>query len=96
MAWAPTYASRTASTGQWNVMASADDSRASETVSLMEGYASFLRAIREASALRSRPLSIQREVQDEPEAVLREETGAAPDDDVPTLIAGQITGSTRR
>jgi len=62
----------------------------SPRVGLMEGYDRFMRVIHEAPALRSRLWSIQQEVQDNLETALREETGAAPDDSLPTLIAGQI------
>ncbi|MBW8821742.1 MAG: TetR/AcrR family transcriptional regulator, partial [Streptomyces sp.] len=40
--------------------------------------------------LRSRLWSIQQEVQENLETTLREETGAAPGDPLPALIAGQI------
>lgn len=56
----------------------------SPRVGLMEGCDRFMKAIHEAPALRSRLWSIQQEVQDDLEAALREETGAAPDDPLPT------------
>ncbi|MDX3548179.1 TetR/AcrR family transcriptional regulator [Streptomyces europaeiscabiei] len=59
-------------------------------VGLTEGYDRFMKAIHEAPALRSRLWSIQQEIQDNLEAALREETGAADDDSLPTLIAGQV------
>ncbi|MFJ6572963.1 TetR/AcrR family transcriptional regulator [Streptomyces sp. NPDC091292] len=62
----------------------------SPRVGLMAGYASFLRVIHDAAALRSRLWSLQQEVLENLEDTLREETGAAPDDPLPTLMAGQI------
>ncbi|GGX41866.1 TetR/AcrR family transcriptional regulator [Streptomyces fructofermentans] len=59
-------------------------------VGLMEGYDRFMRVIHDAPALRSRLWSLQQEVHDDLEATLRGETGAAPDDPVPGLMAGQI------
>ncbi|MFI1440889.1 TetR/AcrR family transcriptional regulator [Streptomyces fructofermentans] len=59
-------------------------------VGLMEGYDRFMRVIHDAPALRSRLWSLQQEVHDDLEATLRGETGAAPDDTVPGLMAGQI------
>ncbi|SPF05811.1 TetR/AcrR family transcriptional regulator [Streptomyces sp. MA5143a] len=62
----------------------------SPRVGLMLGYDRFMSVIHEAPALRSRLWSIQQEIQDNLEKVLREETGAPADDPAPTLIAGQI------
>ena len=62
----------------------------SPRVGLMEGYDRFMRVIHDAPALRSRLWSLQQEVHDGLEAALREETGAAPDDPTPGLMAGQI------
>jgi AcrR family transcriptional regulator len=62
----------------------------SPRLGMMEGYDRFMRVIHEAPALRSRLWAIGQEVLDNLEAALREETGAAPDDPLPTLIAGQI------
>ncbi|MFI5688837.1 TetR/AcrR family transcriptional regulator [Streptomyces sp. NPDC051636] len=62
----------------------------SPRVGLMEGYDRFMRVIHEAPPLRSRLWSLQQEVQDNLEAALREETGAADGDPLPGLIAGQI------
>ena len=62
----------------------------SPRLGLMEGYDRFMRVIHEAPALRSRLWAIGQEVLDNLEAALREETGAAPDDPLPTLIAGQV------
>ncbi|MFJ9709315.1 TetR/AcrR family transcriptional regulator [Streptomyces sp. NPDC101234] len=62
----------------------------SPRVGLMPGYAQFLRVIEEASALRSRLWVIGQEVQAKAEEALREDTGAAADDPMPQLIAGQL------
>ncbi|MEU3527265.1 TetR/AcrR family transcriptional regulator [Streptomyces sp. NPDC038707] len=62
----------------------------SPRVGLMDGYDRFMRVIREAPALRSRLWSLQQETHDNLEATLREETGAAGDDPLPDLMAGQI------
>ncbi|MEU0332506.1 helix-turn-helix domain-containing protein [Streptomyces sp. NPDC006193] len=62
----------------------------SPRVGLTEGMGRFLRVVHEAPALRSRLWSLQQEMQDALVAALREETGAADDDPLPHLIAGQI------
>ncbi|MFJ3302854.1 TetR/AcrR family transcriptional regulator [Streptomyces sp. NPDC086549] len=62
----------------------------SPRVGLIPGYARFMRVIEEAPALRSRLWAIQQEIQANLEAVLREEAGAAEDDPLPALMAGQI------
>ncbi|MDH6627518.1 AcrR family transcriptional regulator [Streptomyces sp. LBL] len=62
----------------------------SPRVGLMEGYDRFMRCIHDAPPLRSRLWSLQQEIHEHLEATLREETGAAPDDPLPGLIAGQI------
>ncbi|EFL34899.1 tetR-family transcriptional regulator [Streptomyces viridochromogenes DSM 40736] len=62
----------------------------SPRVGLIEGYDRFMKVIHEAPPLRSRLWAIQQEVQDKLKATLREETGAADDDPMPTLIAGQL------
>lgn len=62
----------------------------SPRLGLMEGYDRFMRVIHDAPALRSRLWAIGQEVLDNLEGALREETAAAPDDPLPTLIAGQI------
>ncbi|MEU6508485.1 TetR/AcrR family transcriptional regulator [Streptomyces sp. NPDC046942] len=62
----------------------------SPRVGLMEGYDRFMRVIHGAPALRSRLWTFQQEVHDNVTAALREETGAAPDDPLPDLVAGQI------
>ncbi len=68
----------------------ADIEAVSPRVGLMEGYDRFMRVIHDSPPLRSRLWSMQQETQDNLEAVLREETGAAPDDPLPGLVAGQI------
>ncbi|MGQ4418531.1 TetR/AcrR family transcriptional regulator [Streptomyces sp. SAS_269] len=62
----------------------------SPRVGLIPGYAAFMRVIEEAPALRSRLWAIGQEVQSTLERELRAETGAADDDDLPHLMAGQI------
>lgn len=62
----------------------------SPRIGLMSGYAAFMRVIENAPALRSRLWAIGQEVEANLEAALREETGAADDDPMPGLIAGQI------
>ncbi|MEU6031960.1 TetR/AcrR family transcriptional regulator [Streptomyces tauricus] len=62
----------------------------SPRVGLMEGYDRFMRVIHDAPALRSRLWSLQQEVHDHLADTLREEMGAAPDDPMPGLMAGQI------
>ncbi|GHA33063.1 TetR family transcriptional regulator [Streptomyces tauricus] len=62
----------------------------SPRVGLMEGYDRFMRVIHDAPALRSRLWSLQQEVHDHLADTLREETGAAPGDPMPGLMAGQI------
>ncbi|MFF1307674.1 TetR/AcrR family transcriptional regulator [Streptomyces sp. NPDC058307] len=62
----------------------------SPRVGLLAGYDRFMRVVQDAPTLRSRLWSIQQEVQENLEATLREETGAAPGDPLPALIAGQI------
>ncbi|MER6289185.1 TetR/AcrR family transcriptional regulator [Streptomyces sviceus] len=62
----------------------------SPRIGLMSGYAAFMRVIENAPALRSRLWAIGQEVEANLEAALREETGAAIDDPMPGLIAGQI------
>ncbi|MFF4018327.1 TetR/AcrR family transcriptional regulator [Streptomyces sp. NPDC001843] len=62
----------------------------SPRIGLMPEYARFMRVVEEAPALRSRLWALAQEVQANLEAVLREETGAADEDERPYLIAGQI------
>ncbi|MEV8560718.1 TetR/AcrR family transcriptional regulator [Streptomyces sp. NPDC051917] len=59
-------------------------------VGLLPGYAAFMKVIEEAPALRSRLWAIGQEVQAGLEQALREETGAADDDELPHLMASQI------
>jgi AcrR family transcriptional regulator len=63
----------------------------SPRIGLMPGYARFMRVIDEAPALRSRLWAVGQEVQANLERVLREETGAADGDELPHLMAGQIS-----
>lgn len=63
----------------------------SPKVGLMEGYGDFLRVIHEADALKARLWRVQQEALEHLEQTLREETDAAPDDPLPTLMAGQIS-----
>ncbi|MFI7388574.1 TetR/AcrR family transcriptional regulator [Streptomyces sp. NPDC049813] len=62
----------------------------SPRVGLMAGYSDFMRVVHAAPALRSRLWAIQQEVHDNLAGTLRQETGAAADDPLPDLIAGQI------
>ncbi|MEU4494596.1 TetR/AcrR family transcriptional regulator [Streptomyces sp. NPDC023998] len=62
----------------------------SPAVGLMEGYDRFLRVIHGAHTLRSRLWRIQQEALEHLEDTLRQETGAAPDDTLATLVAGQL------
>lgn len=62
----------------------------SPRIGLLAGYDRFMRVVQDAPTLRSRLWSIQQEVQENLETTLREETGAAPGDPLPALIAGQI------
>ncbi|MER5504245.1 helix-turn-helix domain-containing protein [Streptomyces sp. NPDC002766] len=62
----------------------------SPRLGLMPGIADFMRLVEQAPTLRSRLWAIGQEVQDNLEAALREETGAADDDPLPQLIAGQL------
>ncbi|MET9791377.1 TetR/AcrR family transcriptional regulator [Streptomyces canus] len=63
----------------------------SPRVGLMEGYARFMKVVHAAPTLRSRLWSLQHEVHLQLEATLREETGAADGDPLPSLMAGQIS-----
>ncbi|MEU6776256.1 TetR/AcrR family transcriptional regulator [Streptomyces sp. NPDC046759] len=62
----------------------------SPRVGLLPGYAAFMRVVEEAPALRSRLWALAQEVQAQLEQVLRQETGASDDDELPHLMAGQI------
>ncbi|MFG2223500.1 TetR/AcrR family transcriptional regulator [Streptomyces sp. NPDC048644] len=62
----------------------------SPRVGLMEGYDRFMRVVHGAPTLKARLWYLQQEILDDLEATLREETGAAADDPLPGLMAGQI------
>ncbi|MFF9867035.1 TetR/AcrR family transcriptional regulator [Streptomyces sp. NPDC013953] len=62
----------------------------SHTVGLFEGYADFMRVILEADSLRSRLWAIQQESLQVLELTVREEVGAAEDELLPGLVAGQL------
>jgi AcrR family transcriptional regulator len=62
----------------------------SPRVGLTEGYDRFMNVVQGAHTLRSRLWHIQQEAQGNLERALREETAAAPGDDLPELVAGQI------
>ncbi|BBC93629.1 TetR/AcrR family transcriptional regulator [Streptomyces griseofuscus] len=69
-----------------------DEVRAvSPRVGLFAGYADFMRVIQEAPVLRSRLWALAQQVEANLEQVLREETGAAEDDELPSLMAGQVS-----
>lgn len=57
---------------------------------LMDGHVPFIRVIHGSPSLQSRVLTLRREIVLLLTQVLREETGAAPDDVMPSLMAGQI------
>ncbi|MEV6836386.1 TetR/AcrR family transcriptional regulator [Streptomyces sp. NPDC051133] len=63
----------------------------SPRIGLMPGYARFRQVIEDAPALRSRLWAISQEVQANLEQALREETGAGDHDELPQLMAGQIS-----
>ncbi|MEU5088126.1 TetR/AcrR family transcriptional regulator [Streptomyces sp. NPDC021356] len=63
----------------------------SPRIGLFPGYVPFMRVIEAAPALRSRLWAVAQEVQANLEQALREETGAADDDPLPGLMAGQIS-----
>lgn len=62
----------------------------SPKVGLMEGYQHFMRVIYDSAALQARMWHLQRQQYEHLEATLRQETGAAADDPMPRLMAGQI------
>ncbi|QKW52459.1 TetR/AcrR family transcriptional regulator [Streptomyces buecherae] len=62
----------------------------SPTVGLLAGYDRFMRVIQGSHALKARLWYLQQEVVEQVENVLREETGAAADDPLPTLVGGQL------
>ncbi|MFJ5676869.1 TetR/AcrR family transcriptional regulator [Streptomyces sp. NPDC093097] len=63
----------------------------SPRVGLMVGYARFMEVVQGSAALQARMWHMQRQQYEDLEATLREETGAAEDDPLPRLMAGQIT-----
>ncbi|MFG2722985.1 TetR/AcrR family transcriptional regulator [Streptomyces sp. NPDC048416] len=62
----------------------------SPRVGLMEGYKRFMAVIHDSPALKARLWAVGQEVLENLDATLREEVGAAPDEPLPSLIAGQI------
>ncbi|MEU6327798.1 TetR/AcrR family transcriptional regulator [Streptomyces sp. NPDC047049] len=62
----------------------------SPRVGLMEGYDQFMRVVHGAPTLKARLWYMQQETHLNLEETLREETGAAADDPLPGLMAGQI------
>ncbi|WP_328689989.1 TetR/AcrR family transcriptional regulator [Streptomyces caniferus] len=62
----------------------------SPRVGLIEGYDRFMRVVDGASTLKARLWYMQQEIHLDLEETLREETGAAADDPLPGLMAGQI------
>ncbi|AJT64360.1 TetR/AcrR family transcriptional regulator [Streptomyces chattanoogensis] len=62
----------------------------SPKVGLIEGYARFMKVVQESATLQARMWHIQREQYENLEGTLRQETGAADDDPLPGLMAGQI------
>ncbi|MEU9985094.1 TetR/AcrR family transcriptional regulator [Streptomyces sp. NPDC050856] len=63
----------------------------SPTVGLFAGWADFMRVITDAHALRSRLWAIQQEALSDLTTTLAQETGAAGDDPMPALVAGQLS-----
>ncbi|MFK0262492.1 TetR/AcrR family transcriptional regulator [Streptomyces angustmyceticus] len=62
----------------------------SPRVGLMEGYDQFMRVVHGAPTLKARLWYLQQEIHLNLEETLRKETGAAADDPLPGLMAGQI------
>ncbi|MFJ9467223.1 TetR/AcrR family transcriptional regulator [Streptomyces caniferus] len=62
----------------------------SPRVGLIEGYDQFMRVVDGAPTLKARLWYMQQEIHLDLEGTLREETGAAADDPLPGLMAGQI------
>lgn len=62
----------------------------SPQVGLFTGYERFMLVVQSAATLRAGLWHIQQETLESLERTLREETGAAPGDTLPTLMAGQI------
>ncbi|MFH8608290.1 TetR/AcrR family transcriptional regulator [Streptomyces sp. NPDC018029] len=69
----------------------ADVEGVSPGIGLFPGWADFMKVITEAHALRSRLWAIQQEALTHLTKTLAEETGAAADDPLPGLIAGQLS-----
>ncbi|MFH8348588.1 TetR/AcrR family transcriptional regulator [Streptomyces sp. NPDC018045] len=63
----------------------------SPAVGLVAGYDRFLRVIEGAAALKARLWHLQQEQLNRLEETLRQEAGAAADDWLPLLVAGQLT-----
>ena len=61
---------------------------------MTEGYNEFMRCVRESPALLARLMVMHQRTADRLRQTLQEETGAAPDDPVPELIAGQLVNIT--
>ncbi len=62
----------------------------SPRIGLFRGYERFMRVVHQAPSLKSRMWNLGQVVCENLEQTLREETGARPEDPVPTLMAGQI------
>jgi AcrR family transcriptional regulator len=62
----------------------------SPRVGLVEGYERFMRVVHGSDSLKARLWRISQTVHERLEETLREETGAAGDDTMPVLVAGQI------
>ncbi|MEV0370083.1 helix-turn-helix domain-containing protein [Streptomyces sp. NPDC050636] len=62
----------------------------SPKVGLMEGYDRFMKVVHGSATLQARLWYLQREQYEHLEATLRQETGAADDDPMPGLMAGQM------
>jgi hypothetical protein len=63
----------------------------SPSIGLFAGWADFMKVITDAHPLRSRLWEIQQEALARLTGTLAEETGAAPGDPLPGLIAGQLS-----
>jgi AcrR family transcriptional regulator len=62
----------------------------SPRIGLFAGYEKFMKVVHGAPALKSRMWLLGQQIFENLERTLREETGAAEDDPLPTLMAGQI------
>ncbi|HZG03493.1 MAG TPA: TetR family transcriptional regulator [Streptomyces sp.] len=67
-----------------------DVTERSADIGMNEGYGRFLRVLRQSPALLARVPRMDRATVDALAATLAEETGAAPDDPVPELVAAQL------